>query len=266
VALDHHFTDDVMAYASFNTGFKSGGYNLTAPGRSFGPEKLKAYETGLKTELLDRTLRLNVAAFLYKYTNQQVSAATAVAASGSLNFSVINAGASNIKGLEANFDYVPTRRLTLSGGMSLIRGRYTNFPGQQYLGTNGQVVSANGFPAGAVVNVKGSPTVLTPKFVGNLSASYKIPTSAGDFVLDLAVQHNSGFVWSQNSLDARQESYTLINSNLSWTSQGGGLGLKVWAKNISNKYYYSGLAVSNGYAATPAPPRTVGVTLSYHYR
>src|ERR1044072_6896049 len=60
ISVDHRFSDDVLAYASFNTGFKSGGFNANSPGAApYRPEKLKAYEIGLKSELFDRRLRLN---------------------------------------------------------------------------------------------------------------------------------------------------------------------------------------------------------------
>src|ERR1700722_20202412 len=59
IALDHHFTDDVNGYVSYNRGFKSGGYNVPAPALpAYSPEKLDAYEAGLKTQFLERRLTL----------------------------------------------------------------------------------------------------------------------------------------------------------------------------------------------------------------
>lgn len=60
VSLDHRFSDEVMGYVSWNTGFKSGGFNANSPGTApYKLETLQAYEAGLKTDLFDGRLRLN---------------------------------------------------------------------------------------------------------------------------------------------------------------------------------------------------------------
>jgi iron complex outermembrane receptor protein len=79
--IQYHFDDDVMAYASYSKGFKSGGWTtrLTAPlpapalAQSFGPEKDNSYELGLKSEWLDRHLIVNFAGFYSQYDNIQLT-------------------------------------------------------------------------------------------------------------------------------------------------------------------------------------------------
>src|SRR3546814_12832044 len=62
-----------MVYATYNRGFKSGGYNIASPNVApFRPETLDDWEAGLKSELFDRRLTFNVNGFLYKYRNMQV--------------------------------------------------------------------------------------------------------------------------------------------------------------------------------------------------
>ena len=71
--LAQDLTRDVHAYLSYNRGFRSGSYQATAFNNPAArPEILDAYEAGLKTELLDRRLRLNASAFYYNYTDIQV--------------------------------------------------------------------------------------------------------------------------------------------------------------------------------------------------
>ena len=73
IALDHQFEPNLMGYVSYSTGFKSGGYNLTVSNNPpYKPEDIKATEVGLKSELFDRHLRLNVSAYNYLYSNIQV--------------------------------------------------------------------------------------------------------------------------------------------------------------------------------------------------
>src|SRR5206468_2241355 len=72
-------TTDLTIFGSYKQGFKSGSFNsinfvpATTPA-SFADEKVKGFEVGLKSRLLDRRLALNVAAYSYKYSNLQVGA------------------------------------------------------------------------------------------------------------------------------------------------------------------------------------------------
>ncbi|RZA14765.1 MAG: TonB-dependent receptor, partial [Proteobacteria bacterium] len=75
VAYD--ISPDTMVYFQFATGFKGGGISprpyFPQQIRGFGPEKLKSYEVGLKTEMLDRRLRFNGAAFYMDYSDYQAT-------------------------------------------------------------------------------------------------------------------------------------------------------------------------------------------------
>lgn len=254
VALDHHFSRDILGYVSYNTGFKSGGFNLLAPGDAFRPEELKSFEVGLKTELFDRSLRLNIDGFLYRYSDQQVSIPSI---GGDI---VANAAGSHIKGFEASLDYRPTRRLKFSGGVSLLDGHYTNYPGYQSY-------DPDGIPVGPPHNVKGNRTVQTPKFIGNLSAEYDLPTALGEFIPAVSLQHNSGFFETPDNL-VRNPAYNVVNASLTWKPNGTNIAVKVWGRNLADATYYilqSRSAAPVGDTQVQAPPRTFGATVSYHY-
>src|SRR5690606_17170072 len=73
VGLNFTISDTKFAYASASRGFKSGGFNIGSyQNTPFNPEKIWSYEVGLKSDLLDRRLRFNLAAFYYDYTDLQV--------------------------------------------------------------------------------------------------------------------------------------------------------------------------------------------------
>jgi len=114
IGAQFQITDDVMLYASWSKGFKSGGWTtrLSSPIASgkdaeFKPEFDKTTELGLKTELLDRRLLVNTALFYSKYTDIQ------------LNFQedaspvLRNGGDATIKGIELEMQAI------LGGGFSL---------------------------------------------------------------------------------------------------------------------------------------------------
>jgi len=74
--LDYQADDNLLLYGSYNRGFRSGGYNIANTSIDeftlVKPERIDAFEAGVKADLFDRTLRINSSAFYYNYVNQQV--------------------------------------------------------------------------------------------------------------------------------------------------------------------------------------------------
>ncbi len=72
--VTYAINDDMLAYASVSTGFKSGGITVRGAGEldDFDPEHLTAYETGIKTQWLDRRLTFNAAAYYYDFRDLQI--------------------------------------------------------------------------------------------------------------------------------------------------------------------------------------------------
>jgi iron complex outermembrane receptor protein len=125
--VQYHFDDEVMAYASYAKGFKSGGWTtrltqpipLGSPAPSFGPETDKTYEVGLKSELLDRRLIVNSAAFYSDYDQIQLTYSQLISPVTQ------NAGNARIKGLEVEVHSLPTRHLSLDAGLGYMDAKYT---------------------------------------------------------------------------------------------------------------------------------------------
>ena len=70
VVLSHKFTRDQFGYASYGTGFRSGGFNGIG-GRPFDAETLENFEIGYKSAWLEQRLRVNAAAFVSRSDNYQ---------------------------------------------------------------------------------------------------------------------------------------------------------------------------------------------------
>src|SRR5581483_2994594 len=125
--IQYHFDPDLMAYASYSKGFKTGGWTtrLTAPlppgspAQSFGPETDQTYELGLKSEWLDRQLIVNAAAFYSKYDGIQ------------LTYQVVtspvtqNAGNAEIKGLELEAQSLLGTHFSLNSSLGYMDAKYT---------------------------------------------------------------------------------------------------------------------------------------------
>ena len=128
VALDHDFSPDFKVYASWNRGFQSGTYNSNSAGGYsplvnpvLKPENIDAYEIGFKSELLDRKVRFNMAAFLYNYTNlQQQTYDNNVLVS-------LNAGAARTKGVDLELRYQPSNNFSIGFSAAYLDARYTDY-------------------------------------------------------------------------------------------------------------------------------------------
>jgi iron complex outermembrane receptor protein len=254
VALDHQFTPDILAYASYNRGIKSGGFNMINAGTpGYAPEVLDAYEVGLKTEFLNRTVRLNTAVFFYNYKNIQVFNIT-----GGGAVLTQNAAAAQVYGLDVDLAWRVTPRFTLTAGLGILHSEYTNFPNATFT------------PASPLLgpqtrgDASGNELIYAPNMSANLSADYRIPSSMGEFRLNFAVSYrDSVFVSADNRL--RIPSYFLANASIGWTSRDDRFGVRLWVRNLFNEDYYANRTEQAlGDIQYLAPPITAGITLSTH--
>ncbi|MET0656939.1 MAG: TonB-dependent receptor [Steroidobacteraceae bacterium] len=259
VGIDHQFTDDFMVYATYNHGYKSGTFNLVvtgAPAPSVKPEKLDAYEIGLKSELFDNRARLNVSAFYYDFKNLQL--VTHIAGGQSTR----NAAAAEIYGGEAELNVAATEQLSFQTAIALLDTKYKDF-------LNGPMETPNGPPAGgntpSTANFSGNDLVRAPKFTANASIDYRIPSSVGEFGTSLNYYYNDGYFWdSENRLP--QDSYSLVNAQIRWLSPDERYNVKLWANNLlDKKYTIFGNTEALGDQLAPAPPRTYGITVGFDF-
>lgn len=256
IALDHAFTPDVHVYASYNRGVKAGGFDLEdfAGGNSFDPEKLDAYEVGLKTEFLNRSVRLNLAAFRYDYENIQVQVIPAGQNTVSLARTT-NAAKARIQGFDADFAIAPVRGLTINGGLAYLDGKYLDFQNT----VSFPLSPLSGSPQ--VIDASGNPTVRTPEWSGNLGATYDVETSVGHWVFTGSASYNGSFAFSPDDL-FRQPNHTLVNASINWTEPNGRFGITAFVRNLTDETYFQSVVPSAfGPLSTYGAPRTYGASL-----
>lgn len=247
LALSHQFTDDVLGYISYNRGNKSGGYNVPAPTLpAYRPEKLDAYETGLKTEMLSNRVTLNSSFFYYNYKNIQVSRFV----NGSQE--VYNGGRANLYGLDTSAAARVTGRLTLTAGLELEHTAFTDFPDADFF-----LSCATPYPTVCSLSASGKQLPQAPQASATLGAAYRAPLFGGMARLDLNEAVNSGYYFAPNN-EYRQSGYGLLDASLAWSR--GLVTLTFWGKNLTNVIYP--IAVNQAptaVAAAYAAPRTYGV-------
>lgn len=260
LAVDQQFSSGVLGYVSYNRGFKSGGYNLLdvanlnrlPPQRAptYNPEVLDAYEIGLKSDIFDRRLRLNLAVFLYDYSNIQLQQPVLT---GGFGNRIQNAAAASIKGIEGEFEAVVTDSLTFSGGISLLDTKYKNFnpaPGTSPLGVN------------SIIDASGNHLVGAPKMTGSLGVQYRGELAGHPLTATIRASHNSGAYWAPDNR-LKQPTYTLVNSTIGMKFADERYEVRIWGKNLTDARYFisTGTLSGAGDNEMRAPPRTYGATL-----
>lgn len=258
--LAQDLTDEIHAYASYNRGFKSGGFNpISFTNPASRPEVLDAFELGVKSELFDRMLRLNVAGFYYDYKDIQLRTSAPPAPPGGTI--LYNAASAHIKGVDVDFEFAPVRGLLINGGLELLDAKYADFPGAVCT-----VPSPTGFgTASTLCDLSGERLPQAPKFSYSLGATYSLDTGVGKFDFNANDGYKSTFAWEPDNR-LKQKGYHVINASITWTPGKGGFSLQAYGRNLGGKYYFTSGANGGGNDGyIPAAPRTYGVKARYQF-
>jgi iron complex outermembrane receptor protein len=258
-ALDHQFSPTTLAYISYNRGFKSGGFNptrATNPLLPFQPETLDAYEFGIKTDLADRTVRVNGAAFYYDYKNIQL------ASFNNAVTTIFNAASAKIYGVDLDAQFAPTRELTFTLGASLIHDRFGDFPGATF--SSPKPGGGNNL---AVGNAKGNRVPQTPDWTINVGADYKRDVSFGELTLSINYFHNDGWKAEADNRLA-QPAYDVLNGSIGIRfGKDKQYDVRLWGRNLTNTAYAQFISASGLVdGITLAPGRLIGLTAGVQFR
>lgn len=227
-SIDYRISPALMVYASASRGFKSGGFNGRptvddTPPVPFNPEEVTAYEVGFKSDLLDRRLRFNVAAYWNDYTDIQLSRVKANDA-GVLVLDLGNAGDAEVKGFELELQAQPVPALMLTAALGYTDFKYTKL--------------ADGV-TDITLNTR-QPFV--PTWTGSGSIAYTVPVSASSNITlrgDLAYKSRA-YLDPTNVPILAQNAFALINTRISYSNDDLGLEVAAFVTNLTDKTYLGG--------------------------
>ena len=260
--------DDILLYASYSRGVKSGGftaYNTLAPEAvdPFQPEKLNAYEIGFKTDLARDTLRLNGAIFYYDYKDQQVQSAIYSEPLDAIVGRIVNAPESEIYGAELELLWSPVDWLTVGQTLGYKEGEFKEFSDLDTAATSAasQAVFIDragedlGFP-----NVSYQGFITAERRLANgWRASARFDYSYRD---DLELPLLGPLY--------RVDNYWLADAQIAVGPEDGRWELALWGRNIFNTEYdetRNFFIAPGGVAdiAAPGLPATYGARVSLRY-
>ncbi len=217
-SISYKFQPNILGYASFSRGFRSGGFNgrptAEAEIGSYDPEYLTAYELGLKTSFGPVTI--NAALFRNEYKDQQL-----LVNKTNLNVTYENAGKSRIQGLELELDARVTPRFRVSGSLGLLDAKYLEF---------------DSFVGGVLTDLSARKLKQAPEITGSLSLAYTASiTDDLDAVFRADTTYRSmTFIDVENS-PLRSPDYALLNLSAEFGLPWRGTSLRFAVDNVTDK-------------------------------
>jgi outer membrane receptor protein involved in Fe transport len=276
----YKFTDDLMVYGTYSTGYRTGNVNRVAPclqplpaGQnvcalpnelSYGPDKTKNAEIGIRASLLDKRLQFTADVFHVEWADLQTPSQTLNGAVGITK----NAGKAVSKGVEFSGQFMITPELSLLGTYSYTDAKLTE-DAPLLLVSQGDAYDA----------FDGDRLPGSTKHQGSAQLTYTYPLADGSDIEASWAATYTGDIYSRVGLRAFGEKIPdYLTHRASVTYHGEHFDIGVFADNIFDKYAVTGISndissynqtrtgvVERYYSRSVLTPRRVGVDLRFHY-
>lgn len=218
VALDYQFNSDVMAYASYNKGYKAGGFNSSLDENGdlvvVDPETNNAYEIGIKSDLGGGRARLNAAAFYSDYSNFQVEIQNGA------SFNILNVADATVKGFEVEGTFMATEGLQLQLA-------YT------YLDTEQKNAAATA--------TSGEELPFAPENAFTAVANYDFDIGLGEVNIQASYNYTDkqwNTVFASQSPDLFSDSHESLDARIGLTSADDRWSIALLGQNLTGDRYF----------------------------
>lgn len=226
LGLNFQLTEEFMAYVSWASGFKSGGFGGRAtPGNTeepYEPETIDTWEVGFKSEFADKRVRLNVAAFWSDYSDIQLLVLEVV--NGTPQFNTRNAGSSDINGVELELWTNPVANLNFYLNAGWMENKYTSLsPGAAAFGID----ITDSLPN-------------APEWTLATGAQYVINMDNAS-TLSLRVDYSwldDFYFQAANQAGDLQQAYGLLDVRATYTPASGKYYIAAFGKNVTDEEYF----------------------------
>ena len=255
VGLNYFFAEDIMFYAKYARGNKSGGWNADFMTNgldyfSYEPESVDSYEAGIKSTLMDDTLRLNAAYYYSEYDDFQVFQQV-FGTSGNPSNELTNAGSVTNQGVELESTWIPMDRLQFTLNAAYLDTNYDEF-----LNQDGTDYGGNELPN-------------SPEWKVYVGTQYIQPVgSFGDLTFNVDYAYTDKQYTDPSNVEPYVlDSYGLWNARVTLTPVSEAWEVSLWGKNLADKEY--NLQSNVNLLGTPrftwGSPQMYGISAKYFF-
>lgn len=254
--------EDVSVYAKVASGFRGPSIQgrdiaFGSPASAAKSETIMSYELGLKSELLERRIRLNGAVFAYTIDDPQFSAV----GGGSNSNRLINAKKGEAYGLELDSEFVVTPNFVVTAGYSYAHTKIKD--STLAVAPCAACTVTDPLTAGGLALVNGNPFPNAPKYTFDFTARYSYPIASGELFAftDWKVQgYTNLFLYQSKEFYSKGDFEGGLK--LGYANKENGWELAAFARNITNESNIKGAIDFNNLTAFVNEPRVFGVSLN----
>jgi iron complex outermembrane receptor protein len=249
LVLEYQWLENLMTFASVSQGYQAGGFQTLCLGSEtcnsiiYDPQTVTSWELGIKSEMLDQTLRINASAFYAQYDDVQQTAIVGDA------FPLINAGDVDVSGFELETYWVPNDVFSAY----LIYG----YQDEDFDSATTALLNTERLPGMAHNSVRVGFDTQLPAF-SNWAWAFGIDLNySDDYLAALTADPDEQLTIP---------SYTRLNGRIGLMQPDGNWSVMLTGTNIADSEdLYSGIAGNGTNIRTPQPPREYMVTVNYTY-
>ena len=261
-------SEDVMLFATLSQGYKTGGFSdrpidgVAQQDLEFAAELNTNFEVGMKGLWLNGSLETNVSVYYMQVEDLQV--ARVLETGSGLEFELKNAAEATSQGIEFDARWAMAEDWTLGANFAYTDATYDDFPD-----ANSSCPDAGGSLEGGVCNYKGLPLIFAPEYKAGAYVEYSSNNAVAGWKMDarLDANYSDEFYVDINYREAqRQESYTIINASVRFTSPDEKYAVGIVGKNLTEEYVMVWGAQLGGIDFVgPKKPLEIALQLSYNF-
>ena len=255
VRLTHFLSEDTMVYAGYSSGFKSGGFDTFTAGGIYDPETVDSYVLGLKTDLVEGTLRINTELFFNDYTDKQL-AVIAFQPGGTLAFSAQNVGEVESWGFDSEITWI-TPLTGLSFNLNV-----------GYLDTDIKELIEAGEDVADIHELG-----FQPEWTGMFRGNYVYNLAGGEVFITADVAYRDEMytdspinITSDFETRSLSDSLTTVNASIAYRTVDEKWRVALEGKNLTDeRELVNTFTVSNWMAGGYSPRRSWAISVGYNF-
>ena len=243
--LSYQWTDDILTYFTYSTGFRTGGFTQNT---QFDNEETDNFELGFKGTFLDRRLIVNAAVFHVDYSNQQLS--FVVFDNNVAQRGVVNIPSTDIDGLELELQALPLEGLNLSFGVGIADSVVKE-------------IAALDPALGDVSGASGNRSPFVPSFTFNGSLTYTYPLyDQMDLVFHTDYRRRGNYYIDLNN-NIQTATKDFIDGRIALEAENWSVAL--WGRNLTDSRHATRVSVTGSGLRNQNQPRSYGVEASFSF-